>query len=127
MCFTMVNIPVELTSTMISFKVKSRGKIETQIGDVYIHSRPSFTDFNPDEFYNDFTILINKTINIYLHIDIEYDEYHNQLNIVVNTRKFIDWDYMGKIEKCANVLLKYRGKYKNPPKCFIIESYTPAA
>ena len=126
MCFTMVNIPVELTSTMISFKVKSRGKIETHIGDVYIHPRIN-TDFNPDEFFNDFTLVVTKTIKIYLHIDVEYDEFHNQLNIVVNTRKFIDWDYMDKIEKCANVLLKYRGKYKNPPKCFIIESYTPAA
>lgn len=127
MSCNMVNIPVELTSTMISFKVKSRGKIETHIGDVYIHPRTVITDFNPDEFFNDFTLVVTKTIKIYLHIDVEYDEYHNQLNIVVNTRKFIDWDYMSKIEKCANVLLKYRGKYKNPPKCFIIESYTPAA
>lgn len=127
MCFTMVNIPVELTSTMISFKVKSRGKIETHIGDVYIHPRTVITDFNPDEFFNDFRILINKTINIYLHIDVEYDEYNNQLNIIVNTRKMINWDYMTKIEKCANVLLKFRGKYKYPPKCFIIESFTPAA
>ena len=44
MCFTMINIPVELTSTMISFKVKSRGKIETQIGDVYIHKGADGTD-----------------------------------------------------------------------------------
>jgi hypothetical protein len=127
MCFSMVNIPIELTSTMISFKVKSRGKIETHIGGVYIHPQPSITDFNPDEFFNDFVLLINKTINFKLHIDVEYVDYEHQINITVNTRKMINWDYMIKIEKCANVLLKYRGKYKFPPKCFIIESYTPAA
>jgi hypothetical protein len=39
----------------------------------------------------------------------------------------IDWDYMTKIEKCANVLLKFCGKYKKPPRCLVIESYTPVA
>ena len=123
----MVNIPVELTSTMISFKVKSDRKINTLIGGIYIHPQIVTTDFNPDEFFNDFTLVVTKTIKIYLHIDVEYVEYENHLNIIVNTRKMIDWDYMDKIEKCVRVLLKYRGKYKNPPKWSIMESYTPAA
>ena len=127
MSCNMFNMPVELNSTMISFRVKSGRKIDTQIGGVYIHPQSVISDFNPDEFINDFTLLINKTIKVYLRIDVEYDEYYNQLNITVNTTKMIDWDYMTKIEKCANVLLKFCGKYKKPPKCFVIENYTPAA
>ena len=121
-----LNIPVELNASMISFKVKNRNTIDTQIGLINLH-KSFISDFDPDEFINDFTSIINKTINFKLRIDIEYDEIYNFMEIIVNTNKMIDWNYMDKIEKCANVLLKYNGKYKRPPKCLVIESYSPAS
>jgi hypothetical protein len=39
----------------------------------------------------------------------------------------INWDYITKMEKCVNILLKLRGKYKKPPTYVIGESYTPVA
>lgn len=121
-----LNIPVELNTTMISFKVKNRNTIDTQIGLINLH-KSFISDFNPDEFINNFTTIINKKINIKLCIDIEYDEMYNFMEIIVNTNKMIDWNYMDKIEKCVNVLLKYNGKYKNPPKFNVLESYNPAS
>ena len=123
-----INLPVDIHTTMISSNVKqSRRKIQTQIGGIYVHPTTVISDFDLDEFINDFNVMIQKTINTPLRIHIEYDEYDNLLDIIVHTTKMIDWDYMTKIEKCANVLLKFCGKYKKPPRCLVIESYTPVA
>jgi hypothetical protein len=122
-----INLPIELNTIMISSNLKSNRKIATQIGGVYIHPRPIVSDLNLDEFINDFNTMINKLINTSLRIHIEFDEYQNHLEITVHTTKMINWDYIIKMEKCVNILLKFRGKYKKPPTFSFIESYTPAA
>ena len=122
-----INLPIELNTIMISSNLKSNRKIDTQIGGVYIHPRPIVSDLNLDEFINDFNTMINKLINTSLRIHIEFDEYYNHLEITVHTTKMINWDYITKMEKCVNILLKLRGKYKKPPTYSFMESYTPAA
>ncbi len=122
-----INLPIELNTIMISSNLKSNRKIDTQIGGVYIHPRPIVSDLNLDEFINDFNTMINKLINTSLRIHIEFDEYYNHLEITVHTTKMINWDYITKMEKCVNILLKLRGKYKKPPTYSFIESYTPVA
>ena len=123
-----INLPVDIHTTMISSNVKqSRRKIETQIGGIYVHPTTVISDFNLDEFINDFNVMIQKTINTPLRIHIEYDEYDNLLDIIVHTTKMIDWGYITKMEKCVNILLKFRGRYKKPPEYIIGESYTPVA
>ena len=122
-----INLPIELNTIMISSNLKSNRKIDTQIGGVYIHPRPIISDLNLDEFINDFNTMLNKLINTSLRIHIEFDEYYNHLEITVHTTKMINWDYITKMEKCVNILLKLRGKYKKPPTYSFMESYTPAA
>ena len=122
-----INLPIELNTIMISSNLKSGRKIDTQIGGVYIHPRPIISDLNLDEFINDFNTMLNKLINTSLRIHIEFDEYYNHLEITVHTTKMINWDYITKMEKCVNILLKLRGKYKKPPTYSFMESYTPAA
>ncbi len=122
-----INLPIELNTIMISSNLKSNRKIDTQIGGVYIHPRPIVSDLNLDEFINDFNTMLNKLINTSLRIHIEFDEYYNHLEITVHTTKMINWDYITKMEKCVNILLKLRGKYKKPPTYSFIESYTPVA
>jgi hypothetical protein len=122
-----INLPIVLNTIMISSNLKSNRKIATQIGGVYIHPNHVVSDFNFDEFINDFNAMINKLINTSLRIHIELDEDYNNLEITVHTTKMINWDYITKMEKCVNILLKFRGKYKKPPTYSFIESYTPAA
>lgn len=103
-----------VSSCMVTYNINKGKKIRTEIGDIFIpHSM--VTDFIPGEFIDDFTLLINKSINIRLHIHIEYNEIQNQLYINVSG-EMIGYDNFSKIEKCANVLLKYRGRYNRPPK-----------
>ena len=124
------NLPVDIHTTMITSSVKTVRKIDTQIGGIYIHPRVYSSDFNFEEFINDFTSTVFKIIKTPLRIHVEYDEYYGNIEVIVHTSNTlcIEENVIKKIFKCLDVLIKFRGKkYEKPPTYYVTENYTPVA
>jgi len=122
MCFNIINIANGLPqiNAEVNLTIESGPKINTNIGQIYIHGQGVVYPFDAYVFTEDFTKIIN-SLNLNNRFDIVYDKFRNILRITIDG--YIELPIYERIEKSIKVLLKYTGKHKTIPEVSLYLSY----